>query len=108
MSAGTGSRRCCLISRRSRKRRKLVGAYGSGASMGRCRGGEEDDGWSSHVEQARKTLDSIRAGKEHLGVPPDDLFDVLALAASAAPATAAMRAYARASRSDPAMCLPSA
>ena len=68
--------------------------------------GDEDDGWSSHVEHARETLDSIRSGKERLGLPPDDLIDVLALAASAAPATAAMRAYARASRSDPAMCLP--
>jgi len=58
------------------------------------------------VEQARQTLDSIRTGKEHLGTPPGDLMDVLALAASAAPATAAMRAYARASRSDPATCLP--
>jgi hypothetical protein len=68
--------------------------------------GDEDDGWSSHVEQAKQTLDSIRAGKDHLGAPPGDLIDVLALAASAGPATAAMRAYARASRSDPAMCLP--
>ena len=68
--------------------------------------GDEDDGWSSHVERAKQTLDSIRSGKERLGMPPDDLFDVLALAASAAPATAAMRAYARASRSDPAICLP--
>ena len=68
--------------------------------------GDEDDGWSSHVEQAKQTLDSIRSGKDHLGTPPDDLLNVLALAASAAPATAAMRAYARASRSDPATCLP--
>jgi superfamily II DNA or RNA helicase len=69
-------------------------------------GGDEDDGWSSHVEKARQTLDSIRSGKDHLGIPPDDLMDVLALAASAGPATVAMRAYARASRSDPADCLP--
>ena len=68
--------------------------------------GDEDDGWSSHVEQAKQTLDSIRSGKDHLGTPPDDLLNVLALAASAAPATAAMRAYARASRTDPATCLP--
>jgi hypothetical protein len=68
--------------------------------------GDEDDGWSSHVEQAKQTLDSILSGKDHLGTPPDDLFNVLALAASAAPATAAMRAYARASRVDPATCLP--
>ncbi len=68
--------------------------------------GDEDDGWSSHVEQAKQTLNSILSGKDHLGTPPDDLFNVLALAASAAPATAAMRAYARASRTDPATCLP--
>ncbi len=67
---------------------------------------DEDDGWSSHVEQAKQTFDSIISGKDHLGTPPDDLFHVLALAASAAPATAAMRAYARASRTDPATCLP--
>jgi hypothetical protein len=67
---------------------------------------DEDGGWSIHVDEARQTLDSIRAGKDHLGAPPGDLIDVLALAASAGPATAAMRAYARASRSDPAMCLP--
>jgi superfamily II DNA or RNA helicase len=69
-------------------------------------GGDEDGGWSSHVEQARQTLDSMRSGKEHLGMPPDDLMEVLALAASAGPATAAMRAFGRASRSDPADCLP--
>lgn len=68
--------------------------------------GEEDAGWSRHVEQAAHTLGSIRGGKERLGVPPDDLFDVLALAASAAPSTAAFRAYTRATRSDPADCLP--
>lgn len=68
--------------------------------------GDEDDGWSSHIEHAKKTLDSIRSGKDRLGTPPDDLVSVLALAASAAPATAAMRAYARASRTDPATCLP--
>jgi hypothetical protein len=68
--------------------------------------GEEDAGWSSHVEHAKTTLDSIRKGKDRLGTPPDDLASVLALAASAAPATAAMRAYARASRTEPATCLP--
>jgi len=67
---------------------------------------EEDEGWSTHVEHAKQTLDSIRRGKDHLGMPPADLADVLALAASASPATAAMRAFARASRTDPASCLP--
>jgi hypothetical protein len=68
--------------------------------------GDEDDGWSSHVEKAKETLGSILSGRDHLGTPPDDLFNILALAASVAPATAAMRAYARASRTDPATCLP--
>ena len=63
--------------------------------------GDEDAGWSSHVERATQTLDAIHGGRERLGVPPDDLFDVLALAASAGPATVALRAYARVSRSDP-------
>ena len=45
--------------------------------------GDEDDGWSSHVEQAKQTLNSILSGKDHLGTSPDDLFNVLALAASA-------------------------
>ncbi len=66
---------------------------------------DEDGGWSSHVEHARQTLNSIRSGEDHLGMPPDDLMEVLALAASAGPATAAMRAFGRASRSDPADCL---
>jgi len=67
--------------------------------------GDEDAGWSSHVERATQTLASIRSGDERLGMPPDDLFYVLALAASAAPATAALRAYARASRSEPALSI---
>jgi hypothetical protein len=62
---------------------------------------DEDAGWSSHVEKAKQTLDAIRTGKERLGVRPEDLFEVLALAASAAPATAALRTYARPSGSEP-------
>lgn len=68
--------------------------------------GEEDAGWSRHVEEAAQTLYSIRDGKQRLGPLPVDLFDVLALAASAAPATAALRTFARASRSDGASNLP--
>ena len=55
--------------------------------------GEEDAGWSRHVEEASRTLFDVREGAIRLGPPPDDLFDVLALAASAAPATAALRTY---------------
>lgn len=67
--------------------------------------GDEDAGWSGHVERATQTLVAVRDGKERLGPQPADLFDVLALAASAAPATAALRAFARASRSNPALSL---
>ena len=68
--------------------------------------GEEDAGWSQHVIEARTTLYSVREGKQRLGPQPDDLFDVLALASSAAPATAALRAYARVSRGDAERSLP--
>jgi hypothetical protein len=66
----------------------------------------EDAGWPSHVERASQTLASIRSGSERLGTPPSNLFDVLALAASAGPATGTLRAYARASRSEPDRSLP--
>ncbi|HUO14240.1 MAG TPA: helicase-related protein [Verrucomicrobiae bacterium] len=68
--------------------------------------GEEDEAWDGHVEKARETITAIRSGAEKLGMPPEDLFNVLALGASAGPATAAMRAYARASRANPAICQP--
>lgn len=67
---------------------------------------EEDAGWSQHVIEARTTLYAVRESKQRLGPPPDDLFDVLALAASAAPATAALRAYVRVSRGDADLLLP--
>jgi len=57
--------------------------------------GEEDAGWANHVDQAIKVVGDIQSGNDGLGVQPDDLFDILALAASAAPATAALRAYTR-------------
>ena len=63
--------------------------------------GDEDAGWFNHVEKAKQTLDAVRAGKERLGVQPEDLFEILALAASAAPATVALRTYARPSGSEP-------
>jgi len=59
--------------------------------------GDEDAGWANHVEQALKIIGDIQSGKDTLGVQPDDLFDILALAASASPATAALRAYTRTS-----------
>lgn len=68
--------------------------------------GEEDHGWSRHVDEAAQTLHAIHDGKQRLGPPPEDLFDVLALAASAAPATAALRAFKRVSRESHSLCLP--
>lgn len=68
--------------------------------------GEEDAGWTNHIEQAKQVIEDLQNGTDRLGLPPDDLFEDLALAASAAPATAALRTYARASRSDPARLLP--
>jgi hypothetical protein len=65
--------------------------------------GDEDAGWSSHLEKAKETLENIRHRRDSLGIAPDDLFDLLALATSAASANVALRAYARASRSDPAV-----
>jgi hypothetical protein len=62
--------------------------------------GEDDASWLRHVEQAATTVASVMSGQQTLGVPPDDLFDVLALAASAGPATAALRALARTTHGD--------
>jgi hypothetical protein len=67
--------------------------------------GEEDAGWSRHVDEARETLNAVRDGRQRLGSPPEDLFDVLSLAASAAPATAALRAYVRTGEKDAAQSL---
>ena len=57
----------------------------------------EDAAWPRHVKEAQEALFDVRA-KKRLGLQPRDLFDVLALSASAAPATAALRAYMRLSR----------
>lgn len=75
-------------------RKDLVLAWAGGES------GDDDAGWSRHVIDARTTLFDIREGKLRLGPQPDDLFDVLALAVSAGPATSALRAYERVSRGD--------
>jgi hypothetical protein len=58
-------------------------------------GSEEDAGWSRHVDEAKRTIAAIRDSQERLGRRPDDLCDVLALAASAAPSTAVLRAFGR-------------
>lgn len=67
---------------------------------------EGDIGWSRHVDEARTALYSVREGKQRLGPPPGDLFHVLALAASAGPATASLRTYLRVGGSDTAVSTP--
>jgi hypothetical protein len=62
--------------------------------------GDEDAGWANHVEQASKTIEDIRQGSERLGTQPGDLFDTLAVAASAGPASIALRAYTRTGGGD--------
>jgi len=51
----------------------------------------EDEAWSSHVDQAH----ALRNGRQPLGRRPDDLVDVLARMAVAAPANVALRAISR-------------
>jgi hypothetical protein len=68
--------------------------------------GEDDAGWSQHVSEAANTLHAVREGRKRLGPPPDDLLGVLALAASAAPATASLRAFTRVSRGRAARFTP--
>ncbi len=63
--------------------------------------GEEDSGWSQHVEEAAQCIRNVQSSRLRLGAQPSDLFDVLALAASAAPATAALRAYTRDQHGQP-------
>jgi hypothetical protein len=55
----------------------------------------DDDGWISHVKLAVQTMHDVHTSQLVLGSLPEDLFKVLALAASAGPATAALRAFER-------------
>ncbi|APO52367.1 helicase [Bradyrhizobium diazoefficiens] len=66
----------------------------------------EDEAWSRHVSEAQATISALADGSLRLGLPPADLPEVLAFAACAAPATAALRAFVRASRSDGRDCSP--
>jgi len=50
----------------------MVGAGGAGAGTD---AGDEDDGWSSHIEQAKQTFDSIISGKT-ISVRPRTIFSV--------------------------------
>lgn len=60
---------------------------------------DADGRWADHVQVARDTITGVRSGATPLGRQPDDLCEVLALAASAGPAIAALRALGR-SRGD--------
>lgn len=51
--------------------------------------------WADHVQVARETIAGVHSGVTRLGRQPDDLCEVLALAASAGPAIAALRALSR-------------
>ena len=48
---------------------------------------DDDDGWISHVKLAVQTMRDVHNSESVLGALPEDLFEVLALAASAGPAT---------------------
>ena len=56
---------------------------------------DADGLWADHVHVARETIAGVRSGAAPLGRRPDDLYEVLALAASAGPAIAALRALSR-------------
>ena len=57
--------------------------------------GDGDAAWTRHLESARETLALAMNGELALGPQPSDLFDVLALAASAGPGSVTLRAYSR-------------
>lgn len=57
--------------------------------------GKGDTAWPRHLESARDALDLASKGELDLGPQPSDLFDVLALAASAGPGSVALRSYSR-------------
>lgn len=59
--------------------------------------GEGSEAWTNHVEKAWETVQNVRDRKITLGPRPRDLFEVLALTASAGPATAAYRSLGRTS-----------
>jgi len=61
---------------------------------------DKEIAWPNHVEVARQTLLDATLGNLRMGPQPQDFFDVLALAASASPATSALRAYSRVSGGD--------
>lgn len=65
-----------------------------------------DEAWSRHVNEAAQTLLAVSNGSLRLGALPTDLFEVLSLTASAAPAVAALRAFIRAGGSEASSCSP--
>jgi hypothetical protein len=62
-------------------------------------GQEEQDGgnaWSEHVRHAWELVGKVQSGEERLGKPPENLLEVLALAASAGTANVMLRTFTRA------------
>jgi len=70
----------------------LPQAWGLGTSSSET---DADGRWADHLQVARDTIAGVRSGVTPLGRQPDDLCEVLALAASAGPAIAALRALGR-------------
>lgn len=58
-------------------------------------GVETEQAWRRHIEMARQTLDEVASGRCRLGQKPAQLFDVLAFAAAAGPATTVLRSFGR-------------
>jgi hypothetical protein len=76
------------------KSEDLAQVWGIGRQVGED-GQDEATGWPAHVEEAHRLLTDIRDGTSLLGRQPDDLLQVLAVAALASPATSALRALSR-------------
>ncbi len=70
------------------KHRQLASQWAESGKVG-------TDAWAKHVLHARDTFQEVLDGSIILGPRPDDLFEVLALTASAGPATAALRSLSR-------------
>ena len=66
------------------------------------KGEDEDEGsaWVDHVREAQRLAETAVSGSLSIGRPPTDLAEVLTIQAIAGPATSALRALTRASRSE--------
>ena len=107
MNVGIGSHPCCSILRNFQNAAKRGGREPNFRKSGPAsRLARKTPAGHAMSSKRSRHWQSIRGGRKRLGSPPDDLFDVLALAASAAPATAALRAFARRRERCHADCLP--